>query len=120
MSSINKEPNSNAADLDSGSKRRGIFSVARINTAPPFEKQESILNEMVEFVKIFVVFPQMFSVLSWRNGWCHALVNSIEDDRICIIAPICQKILCLGSRNQLCCNCAIRCGIRSDKESHRY
>ena len=120
MSSINKEPNSNTTDLDSSSERSGIFSVARSNTAPPFEKQESILNEMAEFVKIFVVFPQMFSVLSWRNDWCHALVNSIEDDCICIIAPICQKILCLESRNQPRCNCAIRCGTRSDKESHRH
>ena len=101
-------------------KRSGIFSVVRSNTAPPFEKQESILNEMAEFVKIFVVFPQMFSVLSWRNGWCHALVNGIEDDCICIIAPICQTILCLESRSQLRCNCAIRCGTRSDKESHQH
>ena len=38
MSSINKEPNSNTADWDSGSKRSGVFSVARRNTAPPFEK----------------------------------------------------------------------------------
>ncbi len=30
---INKEPNSNATDLDSGSERRGIFSVARSNTS---------------------------------------------------------------------------------------
>lgn len=120
MSSINKEPNSNATDLDSSSERSGIFSVARSNTAPPFEKQESILNEMAEFIKIFVGFPQMLSVLFWWNDWCHALVNGIEDDRICITAPICQKILCLESRNQLRCNCAIRCGTRSDKESHRH
>ena len=47
-------------------------------------------------------------------------VNGIEDDCICIIAPICQKILCLESRNQTRCNCAIRFGTRSDKESHRH
>jgi hypothetical protein len=111
VSSITKEPNSKTTDMDSGSERSGIISVARSNTAPPFEKQESILHEMAEFVKIFVVFPQMFSVLSWRNDWCHAL---------CIIAPVCQKILCLESRNQPRCNCAIRCGTRSDKESHRH
>ena len=78
VSSINKEPDSNTTDLDSGGERRGVFGVARSNTTPPFEKQESILNEMAEFVKIFVIFPQMFSLLSWRNDWCHALVNGIR------------------------------------------
>ena len=109
--SITKEPNSNTTDLDGNRKRSGIFSVARSNTTPPFEKQESILNEMAELVEILVVFPQMFSVLSWRNDWCHAL---------CIIAPVCQKILCLESHNQPRCNCAICCGTRTDKESHRH
>ena len=78
VSSISKEANSNTTDLDSSRERSGIFSVARSSTAPPFEKQESILNEMAEFVKIFVIFPQMFSLLSWRNDWCHALVNGIR------------------------------------------
>ena len=120
VSSIKKEPNSNAADLDSGSERSGVFGVACSNTAPPFKKKESILNEMAEFVEIFVVFPQMFSALSWWNDRRHALVNSLEDDRVCIIAPVCQKVLCPESRNQLRCNCAIRCGTRTDKESHRH
>lgn len=120
VSSINKEPNSNTTDLDSGGEGSGVFSVARSNTTPPFEKQESILNEMAEFIEIFIVFPQMFPVLSWRNDRCHTLVNSLEDDCICIIAPICQKIFRLESFNQLRCNCAIRCGTRSDKESHRH
>ena len=120
VSSINKEPNSNTPDLDSSSERSGVFGVACSNTAPPFEKQESILNEMAEFVEIFVVFPQVFSALSWRNDRCHTLVNSLEDDSVCIIAAICQKIFRLESLNQLRCNCAIRCGTRSDKESHRH
>ena len=49
--------------MDSGSEGSGVFGVARSNTAPPFEKKESVLHEMAEFVEIFVVFPQMFSVL---------------------------------------------------------
>ena len=119
-SSINKEPNSNTTDLDSGGEGRGVFGVARSNTAPSFEKKESVLNEMAEFVKIFVVFPHMFSVLSWRNDRCHALVGSLDNDCVCIIATVCQKIFRLESLNQLRCNCAIRCGTRSDKESHRH
>ena len=120
VSSISKEPNSNTTDLNSGRERSGVFSIARSNTAPPFEKQERILNEMAELVEIFIVFPQMFSVLPWRNDRCHALISSLEDDCICIIAPIRQKIFRLESLNQLRCNCAIRCGTRSDKESHRH
>ena len=120
VSSINKEPNSNTTNLNSSSKRSCIFGIARSNTAPPFEKQESILNEMAELVEIFVVFPQMLSILSWRNDRCHALVNSLEDDCVCIIASVRQKILRLKTLNQLRCNCAIRSGTRSDKESHRH
>ena len=56
MSSINEQPNGNTTDLDGGDKRSKIFSVARRNTAPSFEEQESILNEMSNFVEIFVVF----------------------------------------------------------------
>ncbi len=46
------------ADLDNGSERSGVFGAARNNTTPPFEKKESILHEMAEFVEIFVVFPR--------------------------------------------------------------
>ena len=56
MSSINEQPNGNTTDLDGGDERSKIFSVARRNTAPSFEEQESILNEMSNFGEIFVVF----------------------------------------------------------------
>ena len=120
MSSINKEPNSNTTDLDSGGEGSGVFGVARSDTAPFLEKQERILNEMAELVEIFVVFSQVLSVFPWRNDRYHALVNSLEYDCVCIISPVCQKIFRLESLNQLRCNCAIRCGTRSDKESHRH
>ena len=120
MSSINKEPNSNTADLDGGSERSGIFSVTRSNAAPSFEKQESILNEMAELVEMFVIFPQVFSVFSWWNDRYHFLINRFENDCVRIIASICQKIFRLESLDQLRCNCAIRCGTRSDKESQRH
>ena len=68
--------------MDSGNERSGVFSGAHSNTTPPFEKQESILNEMAEFVEIFVVFPQKFSVFPWRNDRRYALINSFEDDCI--------------------------------------
>ena len=47
-------------------------------------------------------------------------LRRFENDCVCIIAPICQKIFRLESLDQLCCNCAIRCGPRSGKESHRH
>ncbi len=69
---------------------------------------------------IFVYYSQkQFEAPRW-NDRRHALVNSLEDERVCIIAPVYQKVLCPESRNQLRCNCAIRCGTRTDKESHRH
>ena len=90
------------------------------NTAPSFEKQESVLDEMAKFVEIFIILPRMFSAFPWRNDRYHSLVNRLEDDCVRIIASICQKIFCLKSLDQPRCNCAIRCGTRSDKESHRH
>ncbi len=120
MSSINKEPNSDTAYLDSSNKGSDVLCVASRNTAPSFEEQKSILNKMTEFAEMFVVFPLVFTVLSRRNDRYHSLINRFEDDCVCIIASICQKIFCLEPLDQLRCNCAIRCGTRSDKESHRH
>ena len=55
MSSIKEEPNRNITNLNSGSERSDIFGVACSDTAPPFEKQESILNERSELVEILVI-----------------------------------------------------------------
>ena len=56
VSTINEEPNSNTANLDSSDEGSDIFGVARGNAAPAFEEKKSVLNEMAKFVKIFVVF----------------------------------------------------------------
>ncbi len=69
---------------------------------------------------IFVHYSQkQFEVPRW-NDRCHALVNSLEDERVCIIAPVCQKVLCPESRNQLRCSCAIRCGTRIAPAYHAH
>ena len=84
MSSIKEEPNRNITNLNSGSERSDIFGVACSDTAPPFEKQESILNERSELVEILVIFPQMFTFFSWRNDRYHSLVSSFEND--CVVS----------------------------------
>ena len=120
MSSINKEPNRDTAYLDSSSKGSDVFCVASRNTAPSFEKQKCILNKMTEFVEIFVVFPLVFTILSRWNNRYHSLLRGFEKDCVRVIVPVCQKIFRLKSLNQPRCNRAIRCGTRSDKESHRH
>ena len=79
VSSIKKEPNSNTTYLDSSSERSGIFSVASRNTAPSFEKQESVLDEMAKFVEIFIILPRMFSAFPWRNDRYHAIIRAIGE-----------------------------------------
>ena len=58
VSSINKEPNSNTTDLDSGSERSGVFSVAHSNAAPLFENVETpaavmMADELAEEMDFF-------------------------------------------------------------------
>lgn len=117
---INGKPNSNAVTLDSSGKRSNIFSLTHSNTPPSFEKQESILYEMAELIKVFVVNTQLLSIPLRRNDWYHTGFNSLENDCVCIVAMISQKIFRLKVLNQLHRKCTIRCGTRSDKELHRH
>ena len=64
----------NTTDLDGGGERRGFFGVASRNTAPSFEKEKSILNEMAEFVQIFIVSPLVFTVFSRSCRCCSPAV----------------------------------------------
>lgn len=97
VSSKNKEPNSNTADLNSGNEGSGVFCVACRNAAPPFEKKKRILNQMAELVEIFIIFPQMFTVFSWRNDRYHSLASSLKKNRARIIPTISQKVFRMES-----------------------
>ena len=120
VSSINEEPNGNTTNLDSRNERSKIFCITCSSTAPSLEKQKSILDEMTEFVEIFIVFSLAFPVFSRRNDRNHSHLGGFEKDCVCVIAPVCQKIFRPETLHQLRCNCAIRFGTRSDKESHRH
>ncbi len=65
--------------------------------------------------------PLHMRPLHWSPEGLPSFVQQFyEDDRVYIIAPVCRKVLCPESRNQLRCSCAIRCGTRTDKESRRH
>ena len=84
VSSINEEPNGNTTNLDSRNKRSKIFCITCSSTAPSLEKQKSILNEMAEFVEIFIVFSLVFPVFSRRNDRNHSHLGGFEEgSRLC-------------------------------------
>ena len=101
--SINEEPNGNTTNLDSRNKRSKIFCITCSSTAPSLEKQKSILNEMAEFVEIFIVFSLAFPVFSRRNDRNHSHLGGFEKDCVCVIAPVCQKIFRPETLHQLRC-----------------
>ena len=119
MPSINKEANRNTANLDSSNERSSIFCVTGRKAEPTFEKQKNVLDKMTELVEIFVAFPLVFTI--FLGGMTGIIPASTALRMIASVSySICQKIFCLEPLDQLRCNCAIRCGTRSDKESHRH
>jgi len=59
--------------MDGGEERGCIFGVSRGNTAPAFEVEEGVFNQMPRFVKVGVVGALFFAVFLGRNDGLHAL-----------------------------------------------
>ena len=120
VSSKNLEADSNAANLNGGNKRSRVLSVARSTTSPSFQVKECVFHQMTEFIEIFIIVARQFSILFWRYNWSYARLLGQMNHSIRVITAICQKIIGMEPFYQFRCNCAIRCGTRSDKESHRH
>ena len=81
--------------------------------------QESVFDQMAEFIEFFIVRPLFNSVFLWRDDRIHALVFSLLYDGVAVIAFIGQQIIGADVFDQATCLCAIRRGTWCNKDSDR-
>lgn len=87
--------------MDGGEERGCIFGVSRGNTAPAFEVEEGVFNQMPRFVKVGVVGALFFAVFLGRNDGLHALTFCPFKNFIRIVPAISDQIIRTPAFNQL-------------------
>ena len=95
MSSIKFQPKSDASNSQCCDKRCDIFSVTSRDTAPSFELQKCILDEVSQLVNMLIVVAKHLAVLLRRNYWRYIRLKRVLDDSIGVITSVSQQILSL-------------------------
>jgi len=67
---------------DEGSR---IFSIPSSDAAPPLEVKESVLDQVTQLIKVFVIPSLFFAVFPWRYNGLHVLRNSLIDNFVAIV-----------------------------------
>jgi len=94
-----------------------MFGVSSRDAAPAFELQEGVLDQMPQFVQIFVVRSLRGSVFSGWNHHVHAPACGLLDDRIAVVAFISDQVLGRDACDQAASLRAIRCGTLCNNDS---
>jgi hypothetical protein len=76
--------------VNSSKERRRVFGVSCGDAAPTFEMKKSILDQVAQFVKVFVIFALFFTVfLRWNYNF-HTGCGCLGDDGIGVIPTVSQ------------------------------
>jgi len=97
-----------------------MFGVSGGDTAPAFEMQECVLDQMPQFVQFLVVRSLRGSVFSGRNHRVHAPACGLIDDRIAVVAFIGNQMLGRDPFHQAASLRAICHGTLRDNDSERH
>ena len=106
--------------MDGGEERGGMFGISGGDTAPTLEMQESIFNQVSEFIQVTVESALHLAILLGRNHDLHARCIRQIDDRIGVISTIRKQRFSIDALNQSASMCAIRSGTCCDKYSDRH
>mgnify|MGYP003617549669 CR=1 FL=1 len=82
--------------------------------------QESILNQMTQFVEFFVERPRCFAIAAWRNDGLCALCFGLRHNSVTVVASVGQQMPRLESVNQPFSFRAICSGTFCNKYSERH
>ena len=96
------------------------FGIAGCDAAPAFELQECVFDEVSCLVESLVIFPLFLTVSFGWNLYFHALLSSLSDDCVAVIAPVCQKVFGAQAFNQLSCLGAVCDGSCGDDNPERH
>lgn len=103
-----------------GEERRAVFGVSGSDTAPSFEHQESIFNQVAQLIEVCVIRPLHRAVLLRRDDGVHAPRPRQFKDGVGIVAFVPNQMIGVNSFNQAASLCAIRCGTLCNKDSDRH
>ncbi len=106
--------------MDGGEERGAVFGVAGSDAPPSFQMQESIFNQVAQFIEIFVICPLHNAVLLRRDDGVHPACPRQFKDRIGIITFIRDQMAGIHPLNQAASLRAIRCGTLCNKDSDRH
>ena len=97
-----------------------MFGVSCGDTAPAFEMQERVFDQVTQLVQGFIIGPLCCPVFSGRDDRCHALIVSLFDDRIAVVPLVGNQVLRREAFDQAASLCAIRGGTLCNKDSDRH
>lgn len=87
--------------MHGGEERFAVFGVSCCDAPPSFEHQKCVLNQMPQFIKLFIICSLYDAIfLGWNDG-VHALSGGLRKDRIGIISLIREKMFGLDPLDQL-------------------
>lgn len=82
--------------------------------------EKGVFHQMAKFVEIFVIRPLPCPVLPRWNDRFHALLHGMPDNRITVVATICNQAFSNDSFHQAASFSTIRCGTLCNKDSDRH
>lgn len=85
------EPEGEASDVEGGEEGFAVFGVSCGDSAPAFEMQECIFDQMAKFVEILIVSPLNDTVFLRRNHGDHALGRRLGQNRVDVITLVRQQ-----------------------------
>ena len=82
--------------------------------------EKGVFHQMADFVEILIIRPLPCPVLPWWNDKFHTLLYGLIDDRIAVIATICNQAFGNNPLYQAASLSAIRCGTLCNRDSDRH
>jgi len=116
----NIKPKLDTSNLNSGDKRRGVLSVPGGDTAPTFQVQEGVFNQVAQTIQIYIIITLDFAVFLWRYHDFHVLRQGLLNDLLAVISLVGQKPPGIYPVNQGFSLLTIVDGTRCNKYSDRH
>ena len=113
-------PEGDAAYLDGGKERGGVFGISGGDAPPAFDVKEGVLNEMSEAIEIPVIGSLVDPVSLWGDDRVDSLLSGRIKDGVGVVSPVGEKVLCAYALDKVESLSAIRCGTFRNKDSERH
>jgi hypothetical protein len=105
VSSRDAGPEDEAADLHDGQIGKGALGMPGGDTSPALEMEHGVLDQMTQFIEVFVIIALVESMLSGRDHRTHSLSRRLFQNGVGIVASVGQKMFGGQAFDQRACTC---------------